>query len=110
MWHGLPGTFVAIDEESITFQAFLAGEVSRDKVHVPHERAVFLRKVRVRPNDLTWHDEYMRRRLGKYVAKSDAEIVLMNDLRLHAPLDDLQEDVLVHHRHGEVSLALAYGN
>lgn len=99
MGDGLPGGFIAIDNQSIAVETELPGELRRDPMEMPEEQLIIFCHGSVRSQHFLRNDDHVSRRLRGNVVKSQRLLVFVDDLRGYLSFDDIQEDISLHHRH-----------
>jgi len=94
----LSSQFLAIDDEPIpVLNVQFLGEFSGHDMQMAQERDVFFFEIGVSRDHLPGDDEHMGRRLGIDVSKSQALIILINDVRRDFLVYNLQEKVVLKH-------------
>ena len=98
VWHRLAGARLAIDNEAITVgDAEFLRQLGRDEMQVAQQFPVFRFDILMRPDDLARDDQHVHRRLRIDVAKRQAAVILMDNVRGDLAIDDLLKQIVLHH-------------
>src|SRR6266851_5521553 len=86
----LSGALLAIDNEAIPVRnAKLCRQLTCHEVQVAKQFLVFRRDIFMGPDDLARDDQHVYRRLGIGIAKRQAAVILMDNVRRDLAVDDL---------------------
>src|SRR5262249_10968846 len=90
MRHRLASALLAVDNEPVAVaNSQLHGQLGRDDVQMAKEIPIFRFDVGMSRNDLAGDNQHMDRRLRVDIAKGQAAIVLIDDVRWDLLVDDL---------------------
>jgi len=98
MRHRLASALLAVDNEPVAVaNSQLHGQLGRDDVQMAEEIPIFRFDVGMSRNDLAGDNQHMDRRLRVDIAKGQAAVVLIDDVRWDLLVDDLLEDIVLQH-------------